>query len=42
MPSHSWLKETGAYERLRRVEGDRWRSGGAEKKMRSSDRCVHE
>lgn len=36
-----WLRETVAYERLRRVGGGRWRSADAEKKMRSLDKCVH-
>lgn len=41
MPLHYWRRETVAYERLRRVEGDRWRSADAERKMRSSEKYVH-
>lgn len=40
MPLRYWQRETVAFERQRRVEGDKWRSAGAEKKMRSSDKCV--
>lgn len=41
MPSQYWLRETVAFERLRRVEGDSWKIADAEKKMRSLDKCVH-